>query len=211
MHSRLLLLSLSEVTTEVLLIVHSVALQTPSTQPDLQHHRTLCNISAGGGGVGFLSVVNKSVPSCGTELRHAVSLSLPPKSHCSVAGEAALSASTLCYVTGGNTHTHAASLSLSPPLSLTDRDALRVHTGALPLHIPYIWMCALKLILFPAALFSRLSPRLETLKALCISLYLTPGDKPRGTVAANTLAVKPLHNMISYHMNSLSGPERAAL
>lgn len=156
-----------------------------------------------------MSVVNKSVPSGGTELRHAVSLSLPPKSHCSVAGEAALSASTLCYVTGGNTHTHAASLSL--PLSLSDRDALRVHTGALPLHIPYIWMCALKFILFPAALFSRLSPRLETLKALCISLFFTPGDKLRATVAANTLAVKPLHNTISYHMNSLSGPETAAL
>lgn len=116
MHSRLLLLSISEVTTEVLLIVHSVALQTPSTQRDLQHHHALFDISGGGGGV--LSVVNKSVPSCGTELRHAVSLSLPPKSHCSVAGEAALSASTLCYVTGGNTHTHAASLSLSPSLSL---------------------------------------------------------------------------------------------
>lgn len=85
------------------------------------------------------------------------SLSLPLRSHCSVAGKAALSASTLYYVTGGNTHTHAPSLSLSLSLKQTphkyhndDRDTFGVRTGALPLYILYIRMCALKLFLFSA-------------------------------------------------------------
>lgn len=53
------------------------------------------------------------------ERRGTPSLSLPLKSRCSVAGEAALSASTLRYVTGGNTHLRTLSVSFflmqSPP------------------------------------------------------------------------------------------------
>lgn len=45
-----------------------------------------------------------------------------------MAGKAALSASTLYYVTGGNTHTHAPSLSLSLSLKQTHKPA-HTHTN----------------------------------------------------------------------------------
>lgn len=106
---------------------------------------SLCNITWCFLGF-FLSGITRSSPGCGTELRQAVaSLSLPLKSRCSVAGEAAHSASTLYYVTGGNTHTHAPSLSLSNrPMNVhkrrgDDRDTFGV--GALPLCILHIRMC----------------------------------------------------------------------
>lgn len=56
------------------------------------------------------------------ERRASPSLSLPLKSRCSVAGKAALSASTLRYVTGGSTHPRTLSVSFflkrTPPPTL---------------------------------------------------------------------------------------------
>lgn len=76
------------------------------------------------------------------ERRGAPSLSLPLKSRCSVAGEAALSASTLRYVTGGNTHLRTLSISFflkqSPPFQHSQsnnaiRTLLEYAQEALPL------------------------------------------------------------------------------
>lgn len=86
--------------------------------------------------------------------------SLTEASH-RVAGEAALSTSTLYYVTGGNTrrHTHLHAHTVAPRLSLSfSLSALRVHAGALPFHILYIWLCALKLKLCLPALFPDFAP-----------------------------------------------------
>lgn len=80
------------------------------------------------------------------ERRGAPSLSLPLKSRCSVAGKAALSASTLRYVTGGNRHLRTLSISFflkqSPPFQHSQsnnaiRTLLEYTQEALPLYLLY--------------------------------------------------------------------------
>lgn len=122
------------------------------------------------------------------------SLPLPAKRVAVVwqAGEAALAASTLYYVTGGNTHAHTHTPTQPLSVSLCDSDALRVHAGALPLHILYIWTCARKLSSFPPALFSQTRPRSESTKALCCA------PRRRGEPTKNGL--EPLPRQLAGHL-----------
>lgn len=120
------------------------------------------------------------------------SLPLPAKRVAVVwqAGEAALAASTLYYVTGGNTHTHTPTQPLS--VSLCDSDALRVHAGALPLRILYIWTCARKLSSFPPALFPQTRPRSESTKAALLRT-----SSPRST---GKNGLEPLPRQLAGHL-----------
>lgn len=137
---------------------------------------------------------NESVPGCGMELRHSVPPSPGEASRCSVAGRrgsARCLHALLCNRwkhTRTHTHTHAAALRLS----LCDSDALRVHAGALPLHILYIWTCARKLSSFPPALFSQTRPRSESTKALCCA------PRRRGEPTKNGL--EPLPRRLAGHL-----------
>lgn len=104
-------------TTELLLIVHSAAQQTlyfkatPSTI-------VRSPIQTAFGSIFLFECRQTSVQGCGIELRRCVSPA-DTASRCSVAGEAALSTSTVYYVTGGNTQADTHTCTPTPPLTVS--------------------------------------------------------------------------------------------
>lgn len=119
------------------------------------------------------------------------SLPLPAKRVAVVwqAGEAALAClhALLC---NRWKHTHTPTQPLS--VSLCDSDALRVHAGALPLRILYIWTCARKLSSFPPALFPQTRPRSESTKAALLRT-----SPPRST---GKNGLEPLPRQLAGHL-----------
>lgn len=105
-----------------------------------------------------LSVLTKSSATCGSWGK-LWPLSLPLKSRCSVAGKEAHCASTLCYVTGGNTHPRNLSLSHTQThkyehTNTTQQEGIFVESAQWRFHILCIPIC----------------PYVSTFSALCISL-----------------------------------------